>query len=68
MNVEDRLTKLEAQYETLIEIIKHKSADKECLIHGCREKNTEGDFIGDICPICYDAIVNSINKDNLTYE
>jgi len=63
--LDDRVAELEGMYKTVIEFMNNKHAEKQCAIHGCRNKNTEEVFIGDICPGCYDVVINGLHKQRV---
>lgn len=43
-----------------------KVKDEECILHGCTNKKSEGNFIGDICVPCYKIITQGDLKQPST--
>lgn len=44
-----------------------KKNDKECIIHGCINKKSQGNFVGDLCVPCYEMITTGKVKYGDTF-
>lgn len=42
--------------------------DVECLVQGCENKRSQGEFVGDICKPCHTFITRSEGTNNQVYK